>query len=67
MVHKHYMEIPGCLKCISSMNLPPANIKLFTVSFILYLLNKILPDRGILRKGLFNSELLNNPHASCFS
>ena len=30
----------GCFKCISSINLSPANNNLFTISFILYLQNK---------------------------
>ena len=29
---------PGCLKCISGINLPPANKNLLTISFILYLI-----------------------------
>ena len=42
------------------MNLSPAIKKLFTISFIIYLYNKISPNRAILFKGVFNTMLLNN-------
>ena len=51
---------PGCRKCILGIILSPANKKLFTISFILYLRNKVSPDRRILMKGVFNLKLLNN-------
>ena len=46
---------PGCFKCISGINLSPANKNLFTISFIFVHLNKILPKNGI----LFSSALIN--------
>ena len=52
--------------CISGMNLLPANNNLFTISFILYLSNKMFPNNGILLKGVFNSKLVNNSLTSCF-
>ena len=60
---------PGCLKCISGMNLSPANKNFFTISFNLYLVltcwypyNKTGPCKGILLKVI--PKLLNNPQAS---
>ena len=63
---------PGCLKCISGINLYPAIKKMFTISFFQYLvltclmlLNNLGPTKGILLKGVFIPKLLNNPLASC--
>ena len=63
---------PGYLKCISGINLSPANKNMFTISFILYLLLTCLilsKQKGafslILLKGFFIPKLLNNPLASC--
>ena len=36
------------------MNLSPGNKNLFTISFVLFLQNKISPNREILLKGVFN-------------
>ena len=33
--------IPGCLHCICSINLSPANKKAFTIAFILYIEYKV--------------------------
>ena len=49
-------------KCISGINLIPADHNLFTISFVLYV-NKILPNRRILLKGISNFKLLNSPLA----
>ena len=46
--------------------LSPPNKDSFTVSLILYIVNKIL-QTGILLKGIFNPKLLNNTLASCTS
>ena len=46
--------------------LSPLNKDPFTVSLILYIVNKIL-QTGILLKGIFNPKLLNNTLVSCTS
>ena len=46
---------PGCLKCISSANVFPANKSLFTIPFILYY-SIILSNMGIPFKGDDQSE-----------
>ena len=53
---------PGCLKCISGVNLSLANKNLFTISFILYLYKLLL-----IRRILLKDELGTNckPLASC--
>ena len=60
---------PGCLKCISCINLSPANKNFLTISFILHFvltcLNKRESTKGILLKGVFISKLLNNPLDFC--
>ena len=48
---------PGCLKCISSINLSPANKNLLTISFILYLV-LTCNNKGILLKDVFIPRLL---------
>ena len=63
MIQKQRSSIQAILKWIYCMNLSSANKNLFTVSFILYLQNKTLPNTGILLKGFFNSKLPNNPVA----
>ena len=52
---------PGCLKCISDMNLSPANKKLLTISFILYWLvntSKTIEDQ--LKEFYWNISLFLN-------
>ena len=50
----------GCLKCISGMNLSPANKRFFIILFILYLQNRISSAIGNLLKIFsFISKLLN--------
>ena len=57
-----------CLKCISGINLPPANKTfIFNFIFVLYSQNKIRPNMGIWVKVVFISKLLNNQLASCSS
>ena len=63
-------------KCISGMNLYPANKSLFVISFILYLQNEIGATKGIWLKSDFKllsyflsyyiPKLLDNPLVSCF-
>ena len=71
MVRKRYRWIPAyraqqlVLKCISGVNLSPANKSLFIISFVIYLENKIEPAEGILVQGVFIPKLLNYPPASC--
>ena len=52
---------PGCLKCISGINLSPANKNLFIISFTLYFENKRSCNKGIQLKGVLIPKLLNNP------
>ena len=56
---------PGCLKCISSLNLSLAKKELFVVSFILYLQNIKGTTKWIWFKSAVISKLHNNPLASC--
>ena len=53
-----------CFKCISGINLSPANKNLSTISFILYTQNKTF-IKGILLNGVLIPKLLNNPFVSC--
>ena len=46
-------ENPGCLKCISGINLSSADKNLFTIAFILYFQNKVLAIGKSLRIGTF--------------
>ena len=61
----------GCLKCISGINLSPANKNLFTISSILYVVltwliwNKRGPTKWILLTGVFVPKPLKNRLASC--
>ena len=64
---------PSCLKCISGINLFPANKNVLSISIILYLvlscftnnLNKRGRTKGLSLEGCFFSKVLNNPLASC--
>lgn len=56
---------PGCHKRISDMNLSPVYKNLFTTSFIWYVWNKILPDKGISLERIFNPKLFNVLLAFC--
>ena len=52
-----------CLKCISIMNLPPANKNLLIIR-LLFSLNPLSHNIGILHKEISISNLINNPTAS---
>ena len=56
----------GCFKCISGINLSPANKNLLTISFIFIhcVQNKISPSIGTLLNGVSIPNLLKNPFAS---
>ena len=43
------------------MNLSPTSKNLFTISFILYTHENILPNNGILHKRILRPKLLNSP------
>ena len=64
MVHKRLYVNPGCFKCISGINLSPANKNLFTILFILYFQNTISPNIGTLLDGVLRPKLPNSPFAS---
>ena len=64
--------ILDCFEWISGISVSPSKNKLFTILFILYLVltcqlaKKVLSIIGILLKGIFNPNLLNNLQASYF-
>ena len=57
----------GYFKCISGINLSPANKSLFTIAFILYFQNKVFIMGKSLRISTFIPvKLLNNPVTSFY-
>ena len=52
-------ENPGCLKCISGINLSSADKNLFTIAFILYFQNKVLAIGKSLKNRYFCSWQFN--------
>ena len=69
MVHKHcngLSSTAGCFKCISSINLSPANKNLLTILLILYNQSKISPNNGTVLDGVLIPKLLNIPFVSLF-
>ena len=65
MSQKELYVIPGCFKCISGINLSPANKCLFTIAFILFFYKKPFIKGKSLEIDVFTTVKLLNTLASC--